>query len=727
MHTSRTLHYLLLALVLITGATAGAASTPPTLPHTHDAVLDALAHTDGSTESLREIVKLITKLHANLPTDKAAQLANIVNEANNPTLAKELLALQADGSLTPAEKGWRGALLTTEAQAESYGGLVPVQLANHELPSEALAGLAKAVGFQLSEEDRAEARQFDTLPAHQARALARFVDAFTAMEIAATVALASNPTAPDWGKTLSARHIFIESIIDLTEAFPEPVPMTATTSGDYHLYNLNLGYTNDLYVDNYVLSLDLGGDDEYRNNAGGNWLGNCGFPTTAAAAVDLDGSDIYSPAYKHHPQDIHAYADHCGKNGGSEGGVGFLLDHGGSNRFGSYQSRGVNGGAATAGSLGSLFSIGSNADSFQAGSEATNGGAINGGVGLMLVSGYGQNTIRGAYQGTNGGALNGGVGMMIDLSQSTSTYNSYSEGTSGGAVGVGSIGFAYGSGYWWAQHDGTLGGARGGGSGTLIALSGQVVGGSRGTVGGAEGTGSTGMLYGVSNGYYEGGDDGTVGGGTNGGRGTLVDPTGWARLKAGDRGTTGGGYLPGSSGFAYLGMGVETEAGSYGTNGGADENAVGMLLTSGSGGNGYTAGDHGTNGGANEGAVGTLIDAGWGNAHYKAGRQGTNGGAQASGWGLLLDASGNDHYEAQGYGANGAGRAQGHGSLIDLSGNDRYTCTSNTGCNGAGTDPAATGILFDGQGNDYYNGVPNQTTLLKGQGFSGSQIDASPI
>ena len=721
----RTFRNLLLGLVLVSGAALAPLGAATTAPAASDLIL-ALQASDGSPESLARIAQLAMSQNPSITAEQVELLASSGMVApNHLELVAAIVAIQGDASLDAVSKGFRIAEVTTQAQAKALGvDLAPAVLAGHALPSDALLALAQSANVALSEDEIAEARALDTLPAPQAAALARLVDAFTAMDAAATGAIAENPDAPAWGETLGARL----ALLDASKAF-RALPMEdmgePRTASAFQLYNIDLTGADSFYATNYAFSLDVGGDDMYRNNGGGNWAGDCGLPTTASAFIDLAGDDTYAPAYDHHPDPAINWwwADSCGKVGGAKNGVGFLLDVGGSNQFGGGQSDGVNGGASGAASLGSLYSLASAGDRFSAGGYGTNGGAYQGGVGLLVSTGTGSTYMDGGWQGSNGGAANGGLGMMIDLGQGSS-YWAGGEGTNGGAYGAGSVGFAYGAGYWSGQWNGVNGGGAQGGAGTLVSPSGSsFTAGCNGTNGGADGLGSTGALYAQGGWDYQACDYGTNGGGANGGHGTLVDTLGFATFRGGSYGSNGGAHGIGSSGFLYT-MGGSFTAGSHGTNGGGDTNAVGTLLTL--GGSIYSASSYGTNGGAHQGGLGALIDAGLTGASYTAGRYGTNGGADASGIGLLVDAAGNDRYTANGFGANGAGDVQGHGTLIDLAGNDAYTCSAYS-CNGQATSIGSTGFLLDVQGNDTYNGTPNQTQPFTGSGLAGNQIDVSPI
>lgn len=668
-------------------------------------LVDAVRAAEPNHASLDALAKLIASHRTGLTPEQADVLARGGPVApNHAQLVDEIAQIRADASLTPAQQGYQIARAATQAQARVLGLELPeITLAGHLLPSDALQDLARSASRTLTPDELADARGLDALPAPEAAALARVIDAYVAMNDASGRAIhhAAPGARPDWSETLAARIALIDATQALRDVLdPSDVP-TPTKATSHNLYQISLTPTDDTYGHHYPFSLDAFGNDRYENNAGGNWYGNCDEATAASAFLDLDGSDEYAPSYDHNPGGPpNFYADHCGKAGGANGGVGFLLDQGGSNTYGHWQNNGINGGANGLASLGALISIAASGDEFNAHCTGTNGGATNGGVALLLTTPIGPAHLDGGCNGSNGGANNGGIGMMIHAGATYGIYEADSEGTNGGARNEGSIGFAYGMGPWTAGSSGTNGGATNGGQGTLITLGGPLYAGQDGVNGGATGTSpnlipSTGALYGPSGDIIASGGNGANGGGNNGAHGTLVTAT--CRCTAGSYGTNGGGNN-GGTGFLYAADGSFV-GGSHGVNGGASGGgATGMTLVV----QAYDvrAGESGTNGGAHLGSVGVFINAGIFDTIYTATNFGTNGGGMNSGVGLLIDAGGDDTYYAGYAGTNGGGNLGGIGMLLDLFGGDRYDA-GGIGSNGGGS--LGMGLLLDALGEDAYH------------------------
>jgi hypothetical protein len=691
----------------------------------------SLARLRGDFESLEGFAASLKVAQPGLNPSQAAALA-----ASGPVAPNHLgLVKEADAILTDASLSTRGfelARAATSAQADALGiELVPTEVLAHAMPSAAILSLADSVGVPLATDQQEQARALDAEPS--ARAIARVIDAYAAMNAASTHAFTTNPDHPLWGETLSARLALLDAIQGL-EPFALPAHEKAApvgpTFGVPGLLAVDLG-NNNVYRDNYALSIDLGGNDEYDNNGGGNTFGDCGMFTTSAAAIDVGGTDVYAPAWNHGTDaNPIIYADSCGKNGGSVRGVGFLFHEGGmGNQYAAGQSEGINGGAEGPAALGFLLSVGGSGDMFNAGSYGVNGGADDAGVGALVEAGLSSASFHASGYGANGGAnsgnLGGSMGMLIDA---TNGYHAASgDGSNGGAEGLGTVGFAFGGGQWDDGWDGANGGGARGGAGTLVGAT-SVTAGGVGVNGGADGTGSTGSLWGVQSASAYG-DEGTNGGGSNGGHGTLVS-TGCS-CSAGGYGANGGGYNFGS-GFLYDALGGTYWAEGNGANGGGDANGVGMLLVSGLGGTAFFGGSEGVNGGGHEAGLGHLINAGAADATFQAGNDGVNGGASVGGYGGLINAAGNDHYTAGDDGTNGGATSAGTGHLVDLAGNDDYTAGAN-GANGGATLISSAGLLLDAQGHDTYSdgqgGTGTDKTVLQKNtlGAAGAQIDVSPI
>lgn len=676
-----------------------------------------------SSAELRALYEKAMSIHVELtPAQQEAAAAGGPVTPNHAGLKAALDHTISDVALDAFAKGVRISEAASRSTAEALRvEITTPPLAGHVKPSAAAFAFLALDGASLNAEQVAQVQALDELPAAQAVALARTIDAFTTMELAAQDAITANPTAPEWGTVLGARIQLTDAIFDLQDSLPigpvqvpmhNPVPIPPGMVEVAPYLVIDWSGMDDTYLENYHLSIDVGGSDTYLNNAGGTWIGNCELPIFAAAAIDLSLDLVENDRYT-------GNGNACGKNGGSMGGVGFLLDVAGDNEFAVGQSYGINGGAYSAAALGFLLSAGGY-DRYNSGYLGTNGGAAQGGVGLLVDSGASQNSIAGGGQGSNGGAYQSGLGMMIDAGLGSGYYAGGGDGANGGANGAGSSGYAYGAGYFGSGSYGANGGGTNAGAGTLICSSFcDLSAGWYGTNGGGDNLG-TGFALVPSGSAYAGGM-GTNGGGHRGGHGTFVGAT---SMSAGSYGTNGGAYGPGASGFAIGSGGIW--GGSHGSNGGADDNeAVGFLSASASW---ISAGSGGVNGGAANGAVGFLVNAAVG-TYYSASGDGSNGGGFGGGHGLLVSSSLDDTYNGGSRGANGGGALAGVGFLIDLAGNDRYNAGT-YGVNGGAAALASSGFLLDVQGHDYYSdsGTYDTTIVPKTDGISGgAQVDLSPV
>ena len=425
------------------------------------------------------------------------------------------------------------------------------------------------------------------------------------------------------------------------------------------LYSIDLMGCDSTYESDVLLSIDVGGNDIYRNNAGGaNAVRTLdGAPLVAAAAIDLSGDDTYGP---------NGGKFFGGANGGSAEGAGFLLDLAGDDTYaaGGY---GANGGGDVG--LGFLLDV-DGSDVYTAGSYATNGGGMNGGTGMLIDLGAGHDTFTSRSGGTNGGGRSFGSGNLIDEGGNDRYEVAYSGSWGSGANGgttTGGSGFLFDGGgddVYRAPYGGSNGGSYDGGAGFLY-----------------DGSGSD--NYEVDDGY-----------GANGGVSA-------SRLLTGH---TASGLLVDAGGGAD-----SYTSGNWGVNGGvATELRSGFAALIDAGGNDlYTAGGAGVNGGAKgqlaSGFVSAALVDGGGNDTYQAGAAGTNGGA-AGGYlgtllvsGLLVDVAGDDSYTADNGSTNGGGWL-GIGALVDLAGRDHYRSGDVGATDETVVPKGAAGAQFDAPG-----------------------------
>ena len=303
----------------------------------------------------------------------------------------------------------------------------------HDGPSEAAFALLARHDATPTEEQAAQLRALDALPQAQREAVWATLDAYLGFEDASRAMYAAGAEAPDFALGFAARDRLLDAAILLEEAFP---PRTASAAGCaitvWPALTLDLQGCDDVHVGHVALSIDVGGADTYRNNAGGNDYG-WGYPwcdilwlSPASAFFDLAGNDQYlgeSPC--------------GGRNGGGALGQGFLLDAAGDDLYAPVDgSGGVNGGGIFAGS-GFLLDAGGS-DVFRADSDGANGGGYFGGVGL-LVSVDGDDLYEAARYGVNGGAHTGGAGLLFDAF-GHDRYIASDNGVNGGAYqGVGAL------------------------------------------------------------------------------------------------------------------------------------------------------------------------------------------------------------------------------------------------------------------------------------------------
>ncbi|HLE97609.1 MAG TPA: hypothetical protein VI997_09590 [Candidatus Thermoplasmatota archaeon] len=161
------------------------------------------------------------------------------------------------------------------------------------------------------------------------------------------------------------------------------------------------------YEFDYLILIDLGGNDTYQNNAGGSnafdEIGRtCSHETTvvgwSAFLLDLAGNDSYVPTRA------------CGVNGGGAKGAGTLIDLSGDDIYDAPGWR-TNGGAFMG--FGYLRDERGN-DLYTSTEFGVNGGAYGPGLGT-LIDLAGDDVYRAALFGTNGGGVDFGRGSLFDL------------------------------------------------------------------------------------------------------------------------------------------------------------------------------------------------------------------------------------------------------------------------------------------------------------------------
>lgn len=405
-------------------------------------------------------------------------------------------------------------------------------------PATAIEHLADRHGVELTDADHRQIERLDDLPADTHRALARLLGAYLTFEDAARAAYgdlapgersgpdevaaeiradpgsagavldavdAQTPTAAERDRVWTAKLRMADAARDLAEAASDtPVDVRIDVCPAVAIYVTGEGRT---YEEDCVLVVDDGGNDTYRNNAGGTRLRDnndedCSsvnllqLAEPAAALVDLGGHDVYGNS---------SAPRLCGANGGGWFGAGFLLDAGGDDL---YVARG--GGANGAGYYGQGFlaDLGGD-DTYEGGDAGLSQGGGFAGRGTLVDAG-GDDRYNGTGLGTNGATV-AGVGLLVDAA-GNDTYL-------GGAI--------------------TNGGALGGPALLLDGLGNDRYVGAAEAVNGGGFVGSGALVDGAGDDLYEG-TRSAVNGGAIFGTGLLVDRGGDDRYVATFNGVNGG-------------------------------------------------------------------------------------------------------------------------------------------------------------------------------------------
>ena len=409
------------------------------------------------------------------------------------------------------------AVLRAQASALDAGATAPAP-PQHATPSAAILALGELVGATPTVEEQQAIASLDALPAAQASALARLVDATHAYVVASEAAWAGvdldAPPAsvpPGVARVRLAEIAMIDAALGVRDAFPSSATGAACppTHTFLHVLALDLSGCDTTYAgSDFVLLVDVAGAEAYLNNDGGGYL-------VPGALVDLAGNDLHQGRAR------------GGVTGGGEGSSGFLLDLAGNDRYG---PSGVNGGANGGAHIGDGLLIDVlGDDQYEGADTGVNGGAYAG-VGL-LVDADGADRYRGGSWGSNGGGMSG-VGALVDL-RGNDRYNTSGRGGNGGGMG-GGRGFLYDA----AGHD-EYGGGGGGANGGGYNLAGA------------------GLLYDVAgNDRYLGGAMGVNGGSYEASAGALIDEAGVDSYQARDFGANGGTSLLGFFGMLLDGGGT---------------------------------------------------------------------------------------------------------------------------------------------------------------------------
>lgn len=294
----------------------------------------------------------------------------------------------------PAEGPARALALATLATRVQAPGIATSALAT----SASASDLARAMGVE------ADVSALDEHPE-----VARLLAAFMAFDSAAR--------SGDAAGVFGARLALLDAALDLRAVQADDVVAPPVLV-------LRFGASDDVYTEDVALVYDAGGNDVYRNNAGGSGLATnlnscvAHVPPTSAALFDLAGDDVYGVPTRG-----------CGAVGGAATGAGLLYDETGHDRYLAANDGAIGGG--TLGGIGFLLDMEGD-DVYAAGGWGTNGGAYPGAFGL-LVDDDGDDAYSGTHDAVNGGAFLG-VGMLLDTAGDDS-YFATGSAANGGASG----------------------------------------------------------------------------------------------------------------------------------------------------------------------------------------------------------------------------------------------------------------------------------------------------
>lgn len=278
---------------------------------------------------------------------------------------------------------------------------IPVQATEH--PSPLVRG-NEVFGFPQDVRDR--------LPEEVAVAITPLLDAFVGYHSTSLQALGSLSHASLYearGQLLAATLAFEEWV----DGRQWPVVIDASP-----ILLLDLAGQDSAYESSAAFQIDIGGNDVYRNRAGGggvfintlcpfaeeDLVNDPGRTIPVGFLADFGGDDAYVSGYD------------CGTNGGGFQGSGFLYDAEGDDVYESGQG-GVNGGGFLGG-FGYLHDAGGN-DVYAARPEHTtygygaNGAGSLGGIGTLIDEG-GHDAYEAGQEGANGGGYAAGIGTLVD-------------------------------------------------------------------------------------------------------------------------------------------------------------------------------------------------------------------------------------------------------------------------------------------------------------------------
>lgn len=476
------------------------------------------------------------------------------------------------------------------------------------------------------------------------------------------------------------------------------------------------------------ISIDVGGDDVYRNSAGGG-------RGSVALLLDLAGNDRYVPVYRPYYRPVNGAAyngvgmlvdlegndeyapertSYLLANGASLQGVGMILDARGDDRYVASSANMTIANAASYQGLGVILDAAGN-DSYDADVAY---GLVNGASGFgsgLLYDGGGSDVYsliarNSTYDSSANGASYGGAGILVDAGAGDDRYLANASAgvvANGGGWGGSLVGTA-------PQLTATLGLLYDAGGADVYSIQAAWT-----AMGNGVGVWSgIGMLV----------DEGETGPDAYRVRGDL-----WA-IGNGGGGVRGVGLLEDRSALGSDDYRVEAPYFVAG-NGGAYADGSGTLFDAG-GSDSFVAraglGAAVANGGGwgsgtiapTAPGVGTLIHEGTGSDLYEIQAQWDgigNGGGYFGANGALHDGGGSDRYSVHaGYGTANGGAYYGSGAaLFDGGGADSYIVVCQFSCVGNGASWTAHAVLHDVDGDDLYTLEAEGTAVANGGTFFG--------
>lgn len=406
-------------------------------------------------------------------------------QRSNLQLARDVYTFMEQGGGSFAENMELVKFISSWQGVTMAGSAEPLPLHGYELPSQAVAALLARYNTEATPEQWREVLALDEQPDRIRNALARFFDAWMAVEDSVRLAyanvdmgrvaaleatlwlldegligsatdtlagtqhprLALQDLGVDYSAIFPTRNQFLDTVVEVATAFElEEAVEVQFTSGATAIppviaFDIR-GFDNSFYDENFVLTLDVQGNDIYHNNAGGSnvlsdacWnvsppvqyqnpvfpIGNSEIGPGVGAAIDLQGNDVYG--------DPNAPRS-CGINGGANVGLGILVDRSGVDTY-TAGHKGVNG----ASHFGVALLFDNSEDDIYIGTdEAVNGGGEFYGVGF-LADGSGNDQYTGSRYAINGGAARG-LGTLFDQT-GNDVYDAFRFGVNGGGYKIG--------------------------------------------------------------------------------------------------------------------------------------------------------------------------------------------------------------------------------------------------------------------------------------------------